>query len=169
MKRLLIFGTGAHARKAYHCAVRSGYQVIAFVDESPTAVSPIVGERLLLANALPKPTAGDCAFVAIGRADARERLMALLGALGWPLPALVHAAAWIAPDAQLGAGVLVAAGAVVETATVIGRGAIVDIGVLVDHDCQVGAFCHLRPGEVLTSGTVRASPAPGGTAASNVT
>ena len=169
MKRLFIFGTGAHARKVYHCAVGSGYQVVAFVDENSAALAPIAGERLLLANALPEPTHGDSVFVAIGRADVRRRLMADLGGRGWSLPALVHAAACVAPDAQLGEGVLVAAGAVVETAAVIGRGVIVDIGVLVDHDCQVGTFCHLRPGEVLASGTVRASPAPGDTAAPNPT
>ncbi|MBC7603798.1 MAG: hypothetical protein H7255_14220 [Ramlibacter sp.] len=149
MKRLFIFGTGAHARKVYHCAEGGGYQVVAFVDENPAAALPIPGEHVIDAAALPAPAAGDCMFVAIGHADVRRRLMARLGAQGWSLPALVHAAAWVAPDAQLGAGVLVAAGAVVDTAAVIGRGAIVDIGVLVDHECDVGAFCHLRPGEVL--------------------
>ena len=149
MKRLFIFGTGAHARKVYHCAVGSGYQVVAFVDENPAAVVPIPGEHVVHATALPEPAAGDCMFVAIGRADVRRRLMERLGAQGWSLPALVHSAAWVAPDARMGAGALVAAGAVVDTAAVIGRGAIVDIGVLVDHECDVGAFCHLRPGEVL--------------------
>jgi UDP-3-O-[3-hydroxymyristoyl] glucosamine N-acyltransferase len=43
----------------------------------------------------------------------------------------------------------VAAGAVIETQAVIGRGAIIDIGVLVDHECEIGAFCHLRSGEAL--------------------
>lgn len=149
MNRLYIFGTGAHARKVFHCAVASGYQVAAFVDENPVVNAPISGTTVLDATTLPAPTADDCAFVAIGRADVRRRLMDSLASLGWGLPALVHTAAWVAPDAQLGAGVLVAAGAVVETAAVIGRGAIVDIGVLVDHECDVGAFCHLRPGEVL--------------------
>ena len=149
MKRLFIFGTGAHARKVYHCANGCGYQVIAFVDENSAANAPIPGERVIDVGALPQPANGDCMFVAIGRPDVRRRLMDQLAVLGWDLPALVHKSAWVAPDAQLGAGVLVAAGAVVETAAVIGRGAIVDIGVLVDHECDVGAFCHLRPGEVL--------------------
>lgn len=155
MKRLFIFGTGAHARKVFHCAATCGYRVAAFVDENPEAVAPIRGLRVLDAGALPEPAEGDCLFVAIGRADVRRRLMDRLDKLGWELPALVHAAAWVAPDARLGAGVLVAAGAVVETASTIGRGAIVDIGVLVDHECDVGAFCHLRPGEVLGPRTCR--------------
>jgi len=149
MKRLFIFGTGAHARKVYHCANGCDYHVIAFVDENSAANAPIAGARVIGIGELPEPGAGDSMFVAIGRPEVRRRLMDQLAAQGWGLPPLVHTAAWVAPDAQLGAGVLVAAGAVVETAVVIGRGVIVDIGVLVDHECDVGAFCHLRPGEVL--------------------
>ena len=127
----------------------------AFVqDVAPDpARAPIEGVRLINAALLPQPAPGDEMFIAIGRADVRRRLMAQLGAQGWPLPALVHAAAAVAPDARLGDGVVVAAGAVVETAVVIGRGVIVDIGVLVDHECDVGAFCHLRPGQVLQART----------------
>jgi carbonic anhydrase/acetyltransferase-like protein (isoleucine patch superfamily) len=146
---MFIFGTGAHARKVFHCAVECGYQVAAFIDENPPPSAPVAGVPVLDAKLLPAPGANDCAFIAIGRADVRRRLMDSLAAKGWSLPALVHKSAWVAPDARLSAGVLVAAGAVVETATVIGRGAIVDIGVLVDHECDVGAFSHLRPGDVL--------------------
>lgn len=152
MKRLYIFGTGMHARKVYHCAIDS-YEVVAFVDENSEASAPIPCAQVVDAAVLPKPASGDCMFVAIGRADVRRRLMERLGSQGWQLPAVVHAAAWVAPDAQLGAGVLVAAGAVIETAAVIGQGAIVDIGVLVDHECDVGAYCHLPPGAILPPGT----------------
>jgi len=112
-------------------------------------VSPVPGVPVLDALTLPLPSAGDCMFVAVGRADVRRRLMDALQAQGWELPSLVHPSAWVAPDVHVDAGVLVAAGAVIESATKIGRGVIVDIGVLIDHECEIGAFCHLRPGEVL--------------------
>lgn len=148
MKEIFIFGTGAHASKVYHCAVGCGYKVSAFVDENPAAVAPISGQNVIEFGSLPKSGDVNCIFVAIGRADVRRRLLEQLAQMGWNLPPLVHTSAWVSPDAQLGPGVLVAAGAVIETATVIGRGAIVDIGVLIDHECDVGEFCHLRPGEV---------------------
>jgi|CXWL01.1.fsa_nt_gi hypothetical protein len=145
---LFIFGTGAHARKVYHYAVRGGWKVVAFVDEAHAAVAPIPALPVWKLADLGAPPNDAAMFIAIGRADVRLRLMDRMGEAGWKLPALVHGSAWIAPDARLGDGVLVAAGAVVESATVIERGAIVDIGVLLDHDCRVGAFCHLRAGEV---------------------
>lgn len=153
MKNLFIFGTGMHARKVYHCAIGNGYDVVAFVDESPAARTPIEGVRVIDSALLPPPAPGDAMFVAIGRADVRRRLMEQNGARGWLLPALVHVAASVAPDVALGDGVLIAAGSVVETAAVIGRGVIIDIGVLVDHECDVGAFCHLRPGQILVART----------------
>lgn len=147
--RLFVFGTGAHARKVYHYAVDCGWHVAAFVDEAVDAVAPIAGMPVLHPQDIGEPTIDDAMFVAIGRADVRRRLMDRMDAAGWRLPALVHRTAWVAPDATLEAGVLVAAGAVVETAATVERGAIIDIGVLVDHECRIGAFCHLRPGEVL--------------------
>lgn len=146
--RLFIFGTGAHARKVYHYAVDGGWHVAAFVDEAVDAVAPIACMPVLHPQDIGAPTIDDAMFVAIGRADVRRRLMDRLGAAGWRLPALVHRTAWVAPDATLEAGVLVAANSVVETASTVGRGAIIDIGVLVDHESRIGAFCHLRPGEV---------------------
>lgn len=156
--RLFIFGTGAHARKAYHYAVDCGWQVAAFVDEVIDAVAPIMGVPVLHVEALGEPTVDDAMFVAIGRADVRRRLMDGMDAAGWRLPALVHRLAWVAPDATLEEGVLVAAGAVVETASTVERGAIIDIGVLVDHECRIGAFCHLRAGEVCGPRTDIPSP-----------
>lgn len=157
--RLFIFGTGAHARKVHHYAVDCGWQVAAFVDEAADAVAPISGMPVLRPQDLGAPSIDDAMFVAIGRADVRRRLMDRMDAAGWRLPALVHRTAWVAPDATLEAGVLVAANSVVETTSTVGRGAIIDIGVLVDHECRIGAFCHLRPGEVFGPRSDVPSPA----------
>jgi UDP-3-O-[3-hydroxymyristoyl] glucosamine N-acyltransferase len=157
--RLFIFGTGVHARKVFHYAAALGHEVAGFVDEKAAALPPVPGVRVFHVASLQTPAEGDAMFIAIGRSDVRKRLMDQFASAGWVFPALIHPSAWVAPDAQLEAGVLVAAGAVVETATVVGRGTIVDIGVMVDHECQVGPFCHLKPGEVLVSHTKVSSPA----------
>jgi len=149
---LVIFGTGAHARKACHCARGAGFVVQAFADEKPTAQSPVPAVPMWSAAELERADTGTAVFVAIGRADVRQRLMAHFEAQGRALPALVHPHASVAPDALLAPGVMVAAGAVVESGARIGRGAIVDIGALVDHDCQVADFSHLLPGQICPPG-----------------
>lgn len=157
----VIFGTGAHARKAFHAAVLGGDSVAAFVDENPAAQAPVPGVPVLpgVPGVPVRPAAllavmppADL-FVAVGRADVRRRVMDEAAALGWRLPPLLHPGACVAPDAVLGEGVLVAAGAVVESGVRIGRGCIVDIGVLIDHDCEVAEFTHLRAGQVCAAGT----------------
>jgi PglD N-terminal domain len=147
-----LFGTGAHARKAFHIAVRGGDRVAAFVDEKPGAQAPVPGVPVLPLLPQVGTTPGSL-FVAIGRAEVRRRLMDEAAASGWRLPPLVHPTASVAPDAVLGEGVMVAAGAVVESGSQLGRGCIVDIGALVDHDCDIAEFSHLRAGQVCAAGT----------------
>lgn len=150
---LLIFGTGAHARKVHHAALSAGCAIVGFADEAATASSPVPGVPLLdlaAVAALPPATA---VFVAIGQADVRQRLMDGFAARGRPLPALVHRHTSVAPDALLEPGVLVAAGAVIESGARVGRGAIVDVGVMIDHDVVVAPFSHLLPGQVCGAGT----------------
>ncbi len=144
----VVFGTGAHARKAFHCWTLAGATVAAFADENAAATSPVAGLKVLTPAELEGRAQSGELFVAVGRADARRRLMEHFSRRGWHLPALVHPKASVAPDAVLGEGSIVAAGAIVESGARIGRGAIVDVGVIVDHDCLVADFCHLRPGQV---------------------
>ncbi len=149
---LLIYGAGAHARKVCHAWTLAGGRVEAFVDDDPAAASPVPGVALRAAISLDTMPAGTVLFIAIGRAEARRKLVELYAGRGWRLPAVVHPRACIATDARLEEGVFVGAGAVVESAAHIGRGAIVDIGALVDHDARIGAYAHLRVGGVCAAG-----------------
>lgn len=150
---LVIFGTGAHARKAYHCWTLAGGRVSAFVDENIAAASPVAGMPMLPTAELERLASPGQIFVAIGRAEVRERLMDYYEQRGWQLPTLVHPHAYVAPDALLDTGVIVAAGAVVESNSHVGRGAIVDVGAIIDHDCRIAAFSHVRAGQVCPATT----------------
>jgi UDP-3-O-[3-hydroxymyristoyl] glucosamine N-acyltransferase len=156
---ILIYGTGAHARKAYHCALSMGVQVHGFVDQNRNAKTPVPEKPVIHAADLGPPL-NDIRgiFVAIGRPEVRSKLMDQLVEAGWHIATLIHARATLSPDSTVEAGTLVAAGAVIESGAVIGRGAIVDIGVLIDHDSEVGPFVHLRAGEVLGPRSKIASP-----------
>lgn len=149
-----IAGTGMLARKVVQAIVAAGGQVDGFVDEDVDAMPLLPGVKVLLPSDLPQPLFGARAFVAIGHASTRQRLMDMLQAAGWALPSVVHPRAMVATDARLADGVFVAAGAVVESACDVGRGAIIDIGVLIDHECRIGAFAHLRAPGALGPRTV---------------
>lgn len=152
MKRLVIYGAGAHARKVCHSALAGGWRVECFVDDARTH-APLAGYELLPGASLGRPDAGRACIVAIGDSDARRRLAVKLAADGWRIAAVIHPGAWVAPDAIVGDGAFIGAGAIVETGAKVGAGAIIDVGAIVDHDCVVADHVHLRAGEVLHPGT----------------
>jgi hypothetical protein len=152
--RFFIFGTGSHARKIYHYAKGLGWTVTGFIDEAIGILPPIAGFNVIAPSDLNAPQNGDSIFVAVGNPNVRARLMTDFQMHGWLLPPIVHRTAWVAPDAVLEDGVLIAAGAIVETLAVVERGAIVDIGGLVDHDARVLAYSHLRPGQICSPSEV---------------
>ncbi len=151
------YGAGGHATSLLDALRSAGrFEVVAIVDDD----SARAGEALLGVPIETHPgalkghrVAGVAhAFVGIGgvvdratRRSARERLMQL----GFALPPIVHASAWVSPHATLGAGVQVLAQAVVNAAAVLENGAIVNSGAIVEHDCVVGSGAHLGPRAVI--------------------
>lgn len=146
---LAIYGTGAHARKACQLALAAGWRIAVFLDDAAGAAAPVTGIDCR-AGAPAAPTESvKAVFVAIGNPAARATIMSRMRERGWTLPSLVHPLAWVSPDARIDEGVIIAATAVVETGAHVAEGAIIDIGALVDHDARVGAYCHVRPGQVV--------------------
>lgn len=146
---IVIVGAGAHARKVWLYTQALGLRVCAFVDESSAAVSPSTEIPCLHSDQLDNFAAGQAFIVAIGNPVVREQFQERLESRGWVPLTLVHPSAYVAKDAQIGAGSVISAMAVVETGAVLGVGCIVDIGVSIDHDCSVGKYCHLTAGIVL--------------------
>jgi len=155
------YGAGGHAVSLIDALRSSGrFAVAGLVDDDPARE----GETLLGVPIETGPgalkgfhVAGVAhAFVGIGgvvnratRRTARERLQGL----GFTLPPIVHATAWVSPDARLGAGVQVLAQAVVNAGAVVADGAIVNTGAIVEHDCVVGSGAHLGPRAVVGGAT----------------
>lgn len=147
-RKIIIFGTGGHARKVYQAASLSGWQVLGFYDENEAAISPV--DNLTVLNMKQLQDVGPIDFVvAIGDKEARARLLNEFTAYNWRAATVIHPDAYVASDAKLGAGTVVLANAIIETKAQCGVGCIVDIGVLVDHDTLVGKWCHLRPGSII--------------------
>jgi len=159
---LYIVGTGAHARKAYECAVEAGWFVKAFVDRTANALPPIDGMAVIAESEVLASANPGVVFVAIGDSRARAAVVERFEAKGWQIPSLVHSKASVSRFAIIEGGVFVAAGAVIEAGTKVGQGAIVDIGVLLDHDCVVEPYAHLRsPAAVLPRSGIGEGFSPG--------
>lgn len=153
--RLVVFGTGGHAKSVSEAATAQGFLVEAYIaleDRLLTFLGCPVYQKFEQEFA----DRGFLAIVAIGDNFTRERLQ-VEHAQTWPalgLATVVHPSASVAMTAKLGSGAVVLQGAVVGSHAEIGAGVVVNTGALVDHDCHVQPFASLGPGATL-GGSVR--------------
>lgn len=132
--KLLLFGTGGHARVVADAIARRGeHEVVGIVDE---AGNETYRDRIEEAGA-------EGAVIALGDTRIRRKLSEEVSPR-LPLVVVVHPRAHVA--GVLGEGTVVMAGAVLNPGAVVGRGVIVNTSASVDHDCRIGDFTHICPG-----------------------
>lgn len=149
-EKVVIIGAGGHGKVVADIALRSGAQVLGFLDDSregSVCGIPVLGKTEDYVNYK------DAAFVlAVGSAAVRRRLAESMAGVRWYTA--VHPAAVISGlDVTVGEGSVVMANAVVNPGTVIGKHCIINTASVVEHDCVVGDFAHISVGAKL-GGTV---------------
>jgi sugar O-acyltransferase (sialic acid O-acetyltransferase NeuD family) len=150
--KLLVAGAGGHGRVVADAAAAAGcWAEIAFLDDRYPDLRrsgrwDVVGKVSGLAGVAP---AFDALVPAIGDAALRIRILDSAMALGIHTPPVLHPRAVIAPDVEIGPGVVVLAGAIINTGARLGRATIVNSGAIVEHDCVLGAGTHVCPGACL--------------------
>jgi UDP-perosamine 4-acetyltransferase len=144
MVRVVIVGSGGHAKVVIATAQASGLQIAAVVDDDPARW----GHRVLgLEIGGPASAVLDdseqIAVLAIGSNRARRRRA--LGAR-CRFATVVHPGASVHASVRLGAGTVVFAGVVIQPDAILGEHVIVNTSASIDHDCAVGDFVHIAPG-----------------------
>jgi sugar O-acyltransferase (sialic acid O-acetyltransferase NeuD family) len=138
---LWIVGAGGVGREALDAALAAGLTVAGFLDDTVRGtlqgrpVHPVDDGDGVLAY-----------LVAIGDPAARLRVAERVEARGARAVAVVHPAAVLATDAQVGAGALVGGLAFISTSVVVGPHAQVHYGATVGHDTVLGAGATVLPG-----------------------
>ena len=155
--RVLLIGTGGHAKVCAEALHDTGHTVVGCVNRDGGAAhgmpAPVVGRDSDLAAAA-AACGADAAFVAVGDNPAREVLAEGCAAAGLPLVTAISRFAMVSSSARLAPGVLVAAGAVVNAAAAVADGVILNTRSSVDHDCTIGAFAHVAVGATLAGAVV---------------
>jgi sugar O-acyltransferase (sialic acid O-acetyltransferase NeuD family) len=133
--------------------LRSIVEVVGFLDDTKTGSFeglPILGgfgdlERLHREGSF------DEVVLAVGyrHLDFRAAFFARAAAGGVPLRSFVHPSVYVAPDARLGAGVVILPGCTIDSRAELGDGVVVQVGSTIAHDTVLGAHCFLGPGVCL--------------------
>jgi acetyltransferase EpsM len=162
---LIVLGGGEHARVVIDAARSQGdrWVVQGYVaPEAGTAMTPDVpwlADDATLAARLEELAPDDRPWLVLGfgGGETSGALAARTATTDRFIDArwatIVHATAWLSPNARLEPGVVVLAGAVVNTGAQVHRHAIVNSAAVVEHDVVIGAGTHIAPGAVIGGGT----------------
>lgn len=145
---LAVYGAGDHGRVVAEAATASGWSVLGFLDDAPTAQGELPWPLLDWDD----PQLREAAFiVGVGDNAARRRCLGRLKQAERRLANVIHPRAAVSPSVQLQptAGVFVGPCAVVHSGAELHSGAIVNSGAIVEHNCRIGACAHVAPGAAL--------------------
>jgi sugar O-acyltransferase (sialic acid O-acetyltransferase NeuD family) len=155
IKHMIFWGATGHAKVLRECMKDSELQLLALFDQNDQLVSPFPqvplyqgksGFEQWLSQRLSDEAVGF--LVAIGGDKGRDRIeiQEYLESFGLiPLTAR-HRTAFIADDAQVGAGSQILAQAAVCVEATLGRSCIINTAATVDHECCLGDGVHVGPG-----------------------
>lgn len=158
--RAIIWGASGHATVVANAArLGARFALAGFLDElNPDRRGELLaGSRVLGGlESLDDLLASGVRHVLLGVGDNRARLRIAAEAerRGFELGTVVHPAAVVAAEVELGVGSFVGAGAVINPHARIGKATIINTNAVVEHHCDVGEGAHIAPGALL-AGNVR--------------
>lgn len=152
MSEVVVMGAGGHAKVVISTLQAAGHTVVAaYADDEARWGCEILGVPVRGPLAAAGEAGVASGVIAIGCNETRKKVARVVN-LRWLT--VVHPAAWVAPDAQLGEGTVVLAGAIVQPGCVVGRHVIINTAATIDHDCVIKDCAHIAPG-VHLAGNVR--------------
>lgn len=142
--RAVILGTGGFAIELYDLLRDSDVAVLGFVGPKSTRCLPArwLGDD----DTLSATPAEAYVLIAIGDPARRRRVAEFATARDRRIGSFVHRAAWVAPSAELGEGVIVYPNATIHGRVRLGRGVVANSNATIGHECRIGAFCNINPG-----------------------
>lgn len=159
-KRVVLLGGGGHASDilaAYEAQAEvsgSSHPVIGILDDGE------IGERRFAHRGIRQlgsiddiDSVGATHFVvAVGWPEGRLSILRRVAGTRLAADTIVHPRAWVAPDAEIGAGSVVLARAEVGALVRIGAHTVLSYGVLIGHDSEFGDFAGVMPGAIVCGG-----------------
>ena len=142
--RLLVYGSGEFGVLVRDLLECCGHEFAGYINDF-TAGPGIRGTYEHCKNEYPPREYGIA--VAIGYRDlaARWRAFENVARDGWPLPALIHPAAYVRDPARIGRGSMIMAGAIVDVNASVDEIVVLWPGVVLNHDSRVEANTFVSP------------------------
>ncbi len=152
-KEVIILGAGGHAKVIAESILKSGDEVIGFLDDN----EEIQGKEIYLGRKVLGKISDVVNYqhkyviIGIGSNRVRKMFAEKYSNLNWYTAS--QRSAIIAQDVVIGPGTAIMPGTVINPGTVIGRHAIIHTATTLDHDNMIGDYVHISPAKHL-AGTV---------------
>ncbi len=151
-KSVVIIGAGGHAKVIADIVVKSGDEVVGFLDDGKEKGTTVLGFPVLgHLNEIEKYNQNHF-VIAIGNNCTRKIIAEIFTGINFYTA--IHPSAVIGLYVEIGRGTVVMANAVINSATSIGNHCIVNTGAIVEHDNVIQDYVHLSP-KAVTGGAVK--------------
>ena len=149
--KVILVGAGGHAKVIADIVLKSGDQLLGFLDDDPTK-NFVLGYPVLGRVEEWEKFSKEAKFLlAIGNNHVREALAEKLK-VDWYIA--IHPSAQIGMDVVIGEGSAVMANAVINPGARIGKHCIVNTAAVIEHDNRIEDYVHVSVGAKL-GGTVK--------------
>ncbi len=154
LKKILIFGSGGHAKVVIDIIENSNeYQIYGLIDSfrPPHQIAcgyEVIGDESILLKIRNEIYGG---IVAIGDNWVRKKVVEKIMAIqpDFKFVHAIHPSAVIGSSVKIADGTVVMAGTVINSNTTIKEHCIINTHASVDHDCSIGSFASIAPGSTL--------------------
>lgn len=152
-KKVIIIGSGGHAKSIANIIIKSGDEVVGFLDDNKPVGTAIINSPLLKVIG----SVSDCLkysevefVIGIGSNQTRKEIASKYNLKYYTA---IHPSANIAIDTSVGEGTVIMANASINTSAKVGKHCIINTGAIIEHDNVIEDFAHISPGASL-AGTV---------------
>lgn len=157
---IIVLGAGGHAKVVIEALQRSGSPLLGVVEVDPARKGEhVLGVEILGDDEVVLAYRPDQVLLAnglgsVGIPQRRREIFNRFSARGYRFASVVHPAAVVAADVEVGEGTQIMAGAIVQPGCRLGVNSIVNTRASVDHDCRIGDHAHIAPGVTLSGDVV---------------
>jgi sugar O-acyltransferase (sialic acid O-acetyltransferase NeuD family) len=152
---ILLIGAGGHALSCIDVIEQQDvYKIAGLIDMSSEMNGQHLGYSVIGTDSDLSQLANyhQYALITVGQIKTpthRMRLYQQAVKLGFQVPVIVSAGAYVSPHASIGAGTIVMHGAIVNAGARIGKNCIINSRALVEHDTTVEDHCHISTSTIL--------------------
>lgn len=141
--QVIVAGASGFGRQIADYLQDADSEVAGFVDDDPAAHAPTGYKLLGTIRDLSVQANSIEVLIAVAEPDGRKAIAEQMLDCGIRLHTLVHPTAYVARDAQIGAGCVICPNANLGTGSVLGENVLVNTNALIGHDSRIGAHSAL--------------------------